>query len=355
MFLARILPFFKNSAGGPDDPPRKRLGSLTRSLRSESEEVLEVLAPPPILDMGESEPCVALYGYKPRHEHDVELTENSTVHVFEKADEEGNTEWWKVRTEEGVEGYVPATYLYIIPPEPVQDYEYAEGFEINPDLICPACKRVLSHPVLHTTCGCVVCARCLFLADKKCPKCKEVVNWSRETQDASQEFLDRLGAIHVKCPDCDHTCPKHFVQQHRDQYCYIDCPEGCGVRATRTDMEKHVSDECPKVEIPCSAQVVGCEKRCLRSEIEAHERDCPFVTLQPILMDHHEQILSLTTQIQMLNGRLEDLTGRLSKLEQAAMVSAKEAALRERRRGPRRRPQSSFSSSPETVEATYIS
>eukprot|EP00124_Ichthyophonus_hoferi_P000659 Ihof_evm6s26 gene=Ihof_evmTU6s26 len=242
------------------------------------------------------EPCIALYNYKPKYQHDVELREGSTVHVFEKADEEENVEWWKVRTEDGIEGYVPASYLYVIPSEPREEYEYSDQHDIDQDLYCLLCKNILDSPVHHVVCGGSVCAYCLWKADKKCPHCKNTVDWAKETKDASKELLDKIGDIKVKCPNCEETCPRYFLPEHREKYCLIDCPEGCGLQFTRTEMEKHLGNECLKIEMSCPGQNVGCTQRLLRAEMSLHMTTCPYIVLQPTLLAHQEQIQSLTTQ-----------------------------------------------------------
>ena len=51
------------------------------------------------------------YAFKRRTNLEVDLNESEHVTVLAKHDEAGNTEWWLVENDAGIQGYAPAAYL----------------------------------------------------------------------------------------------------------------------------------------------------------------------------------------------------------------------------------------------------
>ena len=51
------------------------------------------------------------YAFKRRTNLEVDLNESELVTVLAKHDEAGNTEWWLVENDAGIQGYAPAAYL----------------------------------------------------------------------------------------------------------------------------------------------------------------------------------------------------------------------------------------------------
>lgn len=51
------------------------------------------------------------YTFSKRTNLEIDLTEGELVTVLSKKDEAGNTEWWLVENDAGLQGYAPAAYL----------------------------------------------------------------------------------------------------------------------------------------------------------------------------------------------------------------------------------------------------
>ncbi|XP_067935814.1 dynamin-binding protein-like [Watersipora subatra] len=67
-------------------------------------------SPPPPYQEKPHEVYKAMYDFPRRNDNELSLTANQIIHVYQKHDEHGNTEWWYAETNAGF-GYVPANYL----------------------------------------------------------------------------------------------------------------------------------------------------------------------------------------------------------------------------------------------------
>ncbi|XP_014675165.1 PREDICTED: dynamin-binding protein-like [Priapulus caudatus] len=55
--------------------------------------------------------CYALYGFEAMGEDQLSMTKRQVLSIVRRADEDGNTEWWRLRSQDGDEGFVPANYV----------------------------------------------------------------------------------------------------------------------------------------------------------------------------------------------------------------------------------------------------
>eukprot|EP00124_Ichthyophonus_hoferi_P004495 Ihof_evm3s503 gene=Ihof_evmTU3s503 len=248
--------------------------------------------------------CVALYTYVPRHVHDIPLREGSTAYIVEAMDEEENTDWWKVgggmgiQNEDNLEGYVPATYLLIIPPKNPAQFILSneDKLNISEDLICSFCQCLLDHSIIHVPCGGVMCARCLWKNKSECPECHKVAMWAKETRDSPDELKERIGMVELHCPNCHLVVKYSELLKHRTQFCVTECPEHCGFKSSPPIMDLHLDGNCRNAPAPCMARDVGCPVKVRRASLDKHLLACTFMALQPTLASHQDQIYGLNTQ-----------------------------------------------------------
>ena len=67
------------------------------------------------------------YDFRRRTALEIDLNEGELVTVLAKQDEAGNTEWWLVENDAGLQGYGPAAYLSQL---------VADSHEASPQLFC---------------------------------------------------------------------------------------------------------------------------------------------------------------------------------------------------------------------------
>lgn len=92
------------------------LGKLIRSMASQQQAEIGMNGDGPI-DPSKLDFCRALYDFVPENPQiELELKKGDLVAVLSATDPSGNpSQWWRVRTRDGRSGYVPATYVEIIP------------------------------------------------------------------------------------------------------------------------------------------------------------------------------------------------------------------------------------------------
>lgn len=74
------------------------------------------------------------------------------------------------------------------------------------------------------------------------------------------------------CPDCRAPVSERSAVRHK-QTCFKmkrSCTAGCGALVSIADMKLHLEKVCPKVEIACEFQDVGCVVRYPRADMERH-------------------------------------------------------------------------------------
>ncbi|XP_019618666.1 PREDICTED: TNF receptor-associated factor 3-like isoform X2 [Branchiostoma belcheri] len=77
----------------------------------------------------------------------------------------------------------------------------------------------------------------------------------------------------VSCKYCSETIPLALVQDHLMQCpkATASCPNGCGLTdVTREQVDQHLLEDCPLVEVECSYSGSGCTFKGQRSQLEEH-------------------------------------------------------------------------------------
>lgn len=93
------------------------LGKLIRAMAGAQGQRMLVGEDMANIDPSQLEFCRALFDFVPENPQvELELRKGDLVAILSKTDPSGNpSQWWRVRTRDGRSGYVPSTYVEIIP------------------------------------------------------------------------------------------------------------------------------------------------------------------------------------------------------------------------------------------------
>ena len=189
-----------------------------------------------------------------------------------------------------------------------RDYVFVEDLE--EDLICFICMKVLDKPQLVNCCEKRFCESCLLkwkAINSSCPHCRST--------DFSHMLLKRqsskIGELKVYCANKQHGCRSILkiteYEGHLSlfnakgcQYVKLSCENRCGSMIFRGNMDQHLIEECPNRSSQCIYcktigtyhSIVGphiekcpmypllcpqgCTAKVLRKELEAHKSSCPL-------------------------------------------------------------------------------
>ena len=130
------------------------------------------------------------------------------------------------------------------------------------EFFCPVTLDVLIEPFLTLCCGNHLskeAANQLQREQKPCPLCKE------QLQAVPDKFFSRkVKELKVRCPKnkagCEWVGELGALDQHLSddslegecQYIEIACPNLCGGRVQRRDLEGHRGNHCPKRQFTCT-------------------------------------------------------------------------------------------------------
>jgi len=195
-------------------------------------------------------------------------------------------------------------FVQNLPPQPVRisnkDFWYAEQ-NMEKELECPICMEPLSEPLVHNKCGNMFCSACLNQAAmnrlQNCPLCREVII-AGSLSPAPKYITNKLNDLLVVCPNCRSSCARNQIDTHLTQ-CPISCIRGCGMKVIPKEFENHWR-VCLEYECSCSAKMALCPWRGLRKDLPAHEFNCPFIQLRPIIERLQTQMILLTNSSKML-------------------------------------------------------
>lgn len=146
--------------------------------------------------------------------------------------------------------------------------------EVEEDLICPFCNKVLQEPVAGK-CGHTFCKECLdkYLARRReeCPVCQADLS---KVTGAQEELVGKLEKLSLHCTNhesgCDAILDYYKLTEHLDTECIlrsVSCRhKNCPNKVPQKDLEAHMEK--------CDYRLVECKvcKVCLpRKDMPAHQ------------------------------------------------------------------------------------
>ncbi|KAH3765433.1 hypothetical protein Pelo_2714 [Pelomyxa schiedti] len=114
------------------------------------------------------------------------------------------------------------------------------------DLICNVCRKYLTDPVLHSTCGEMLCAECAAVG--KCPGCSGTISPRTISPAVPTVIRNRLLSANVVCTVCCKVTQKKNSASHL-QSCKCVCAD-CGMKYRPQYFKEHTSI--------CVAQMTKC-------------------------------------------------------------------------------------------------
>lgn len=165
-----------------------------------------------------------------------------------------------------------------------QDGELAIRFA-EADVLCGVCLCLMHDPA---TVGCecrrAFCAACLAKIKDRCPVCNGA---AREMTLCCRQFCETLDKIKRKCPEekCRKKGTWSEIQKHVTDECpyrLVTCPNSeCGqringVRALAEHMRTCDLHRCKNFLCKRNDQVFGCPTMGTKSEVEKHEVKCAY-------------------------------------------------------------------------------
>ena len=144
--------------------------------------------------------------------------------------------------------------------EDLPEYDFVD--KPPEDFFCPVTLEVLREPFLTVCCGNHLsqeAANRLQQDQKPCPLCKEPLQAVPD-----KYFKRRVGELKVRCSKtsagCEWVGGLDGLDQHLSnglvggecQYVAVACPNLCGGRVQRSDLEGHKVNDCPKRQFACT-------------------------------------------------------------------------------------------------------
>jgi len=174
-------------------------------------------------------------------------------------------------------------------------YSYVNEQNVDEELKCPICFEPLVSPVVCQNCRNTFCRGCVESLNQ-CPLC---VGHLRPLQEPPRLLTSLLGKLTVKCNVCSKVVKRGDFINHSDSECPVPCVWGCEEILTRSALCSH-NETCPRIEVSCHANDVGCSFKAYRTVIDAHLSTCPFLALRSLLLTQQTRIQQLEAQIKQL-------------------------------------------------------
>jgi hypothetical protein len=146
-------------------------------------------------------------------------------------------------------------------------------------LLCTACGELLAEPI-QSTCGerfCQNCFKALVKGEENpvCPVCSQTIEQKLAWPDAFA--AKEVNQVVVYCANADAGCnwtgPVNTLQVHLQQ-CKSRleiCPNGCSEKIANSQVDKHISEECPYRKVVCE----HCNRQITFIRKEEHFDACP--------------------------------------------------------------------------------
>ena len=156
------------------------------------------------------------------------------------------------------------------------EWEYVD--EPDESLACEICVTLTEDPRLLSCCGeHNVCSRCMDRAtvlNKGCPFCR-AENFKLIPNNALKTTIENL---RVWCPKkefgCDWSGRKNQAMEHLNmcQFAMIMCPQGCGMKFMRHELDKHKL-ACTNLPVSCRFATLGCKEKFPQKDALQHSED----------------------------------------------------------------------------------
>ncbi len=158
-----------------------------------------------------------------------------------------------------------------------EDYDFVEP--LPEEYTCSVCLDVLKEPHLTTCCGKHFCKGCIERVvndENPCPLCNQAGFLAVIDKGVERRVL----SLKVRCPNKELGC--NWVGEMRDrqghldlqkgqcEHRHINCPNSCGDRVPKAELDNHLTDSCSKRKVICQY----CNQYSTFGEIEDHNRSC---------------------------------------------------------------------------------
>ena len=149
------------------------------------------------------------------------------------------------------------------------------------NLICTRCKSINTDPKQLNCCGKLLCQSCV----KSCPR-RACPNCGKQPIDSfpDKKSSDEIQNLEVECSNAE---------------------KGCSWKGKLKELEHHRHSTCLKEEIACPYSEAGCEIRCFREEMDAHQTrsqkhhlDGTLETIKTLKDELHSKIAKLTAIVE---------------------------------------------------------
>ncbi len=139
------------------------------------------------------------------------------------------------------------------------DFEFVK--ELQDDLMCSICMKVLNEPQMVNCCEQRFCKKCLtkwMTNNKTCPHCR-----STDFNHILLKGLSkRISELKVYCANKTHGCKSTLKVSEYQSHLSVDnargcsftklpCPIQCGAHIFRGNLDNHCKAKCPKRRVQC--------------------------------------------------------------------------------------------------------
>eukprot|EP01105_Mastigella_eilhardi_P004913 TRINITY_DN1662_c1_g1_i2.p1 TRINITY_DN1662_c1_g1~~TRINITY_DN1662_c1_g1_i2.p1 ORF type:complete len:221 (+),score=63.87 TRINITY_DN1662_c1_g1_i2:376-1038(+) len=132
-----------------------------------------------------------------------------------------------------------------------------------------------------------------------CPKCKQPV----APMEKSAHMRNCPEAM-VRCEKCRAKVRRRVLRSGEHKlFCPIECPNKCGAAVAPVKQKEH-DEVCPMKTVSCSAARCRCPWAGPRKLCVAHEVDCPYVKLMPMLDELLRHNAALQREVDELTQQL---------------------------------------------------
>ena len=186
------------------------------------------------------------------------------------------------------------------------NYEYTDENPMEGELTCSICKSLFNDPIC-TPCDHTFCRKCItdsiHTGNIGCPVCRQRLVSVNRLVPASRIIQNMLDSLQVKCLFCGKA----------------------GV--PRGNFKEHVSKECPKVHVPCSAADIKCPWKGPRDQLDVHIQTCVFQPFRTVLTDLITNNQQLEEQNKQQGAQITRLSAQIK--QQDAQIKQQDAQIKQ--------------------------